>query len=120
MIEVLRTAESYIILGPGEARGELKRRLVKRKLAGRIAASMAADKMTDRQIAAKVRGHFSAVADETDFEAGPAAHGHGMCRQVALWPLPYTGGNHSDMMLRRGPGVPVRCIKFRPPMPRSR
>jgi len=60
VIAVLRSAESYIILGPGEAKGELKRRLLKRELGGRLAAIMVADKMTDRQIAAKVREHFSA------------------------------------------------------------
>lgn len=60
VIALLRSAESYIILGPGEAKGELKRRLVQRKLGGRLAAIMVADKMTDRQITAKVRGHFSA------------------------------------------------------------
>lgn len=33
---------------------------MKRKLGGRLTAILVADKMTDRQIAAKVRGHFSA------------------------------------------------------------
>ncbi len=60
VIAVLRSAEAYIILGPGEAKGELQRRLVKRELGARLAAIMVADKMTDRQIAAKVREHFSA------------------------------------------------------------
>ena len=60
VIAVLRSAEAYIILGPGEAKSELQRRLVKRELGGRLAAIMVADKMTDRQIAAKVREHFSA------------------------------------------------------------
>ena len=59
VIAALRSAQSYIILGPGEAKGELKRRLVKRRLGGRLAAIMVADKMTDRQIAAKVREHYS-------------------------------------------------------------
>lgn len=60
VIAVLRSAESYIILGPGEAKGELKKRLVTRRLGGRLTATMVADKMSDRQIAAKVREHFSA------------------------------------------------------------
>jgi hypothetical protein len=60
VIGALRSAESYIILGPGEAKGELKRRLLKHDLGGRLAAIMVADKMTDRQIAARVREHFSA------------------------------------------------------------
>jgi len=59
VVEGLRDAESFIIIGPGEAKRELKNRLAKRKLGGRIAATEAADKMTDRQIAAKGREYFS-------------------------------------------------------------
>lgn len=59
VVAALRDAESFIILGPGEAKGELKKRLEKRNLGRRIAATEAADKMTDRQIAAKVRAYFS-------------------------------------------------------------
>jgi hypothetical protein len=58
VIAALRNADSFIIFGPGEAKGELKKRLVKRKLRGRVAAVETADKMTDRQIAATARGHF--------------------------------------------------------------
>jgi hypothetical protein len=56
---VVRNAESLIILGPGEAKGELGKRLVKNKLGGRVAAVETADKMADRQVAAKVREYFS-------------------------------------------------------------
>ena len=59
VIAAFRSAESILILGPGEAKGELKRRLGKAKLGGRVAAVESADKMTDRQIAARVREHFS-------------------------------------------------------------
>jgi hypothetical protein len=58
VITALRNAESLLILGPGEAKGELKKRLEKDKLGGRIAAVETVDKMTDRQIAAKVRNYF--------------------------------------------------------------
>jgi len=58
VIAAIRDAESILIFGPGEAKGELKGRLEKHKLGGRIVAVEAADKMTDRQIAAKVRGYF--------------------------------------------------------------
>lgn len=58
VIACLRGAESVLIFGPGEAKGELKRRLVKNKLGGRIVGVETVDKMTDRQIAAKVRQHF--------------------------------------------------------------
>ena len=59
VIAAVRNAESLVIFGPGEAKGELKKRLVKNKLGGRVAAVETADKMTDRQIAAKVREYFS-------------------------------------------------------------
>jgi len=58
VIACIGDAESILIFGPGEARGELKKRLEKRNLGGRIAAVETVDKMTNRQIAAKVRQHF--------------------------------------------------------------
>ena len=58
VIACIRKADSILILGPGEAKAELKDRLEKHKLGGRIAAVETADKMTDRQIAAKVRAYF--------------------------------------------------------------
>jgi hypothetical protein len=54
----LRGAESILIFGPGEAKGELEKRLKKSGMGGRIAGVETVDKMTDRQIAAKVRGYF--------------------------------------------------------------
>jgi hypothetical protein len=59
VIAALRGADSLLIFGPGEAKGQLKQRLVKNKLGGRIAGVQTVDKMTDRQIAAKVRTYFS-------------------------------------------------------------
>jgi hypothetical protein len=59
VIACLRDAESILILGPGEAKGEVKKRLEKSKLGGRIAGVETVDKMTDRQIAAKVRQYFA-------------------------------------------------------------
>jgi len=58
VISHLREAESILIFGPGEAKGELKTRLESQKLGERIIAVETEDKMTDRQIAAKVRQHF--------------------------------------------------------------
>jgi hypothetical protein len=46
------------VFGPGEAKGELEKRLEGEGLTGHILAIEAADKMTDRQIAAKVRRRF--------------------------------------------------------------
>jgi hypothetical protein len=58
VIASIRDAESILIFGPGEAKGELKERLEKKGLGGRIEGVEAADKMTDRQIASKVRKRF--------------------------------------------------------------
>jgi len=59
VIACIRDAESILIFGPGEAKGELKKRLKRSKLGGHIVGMETVDKMTDRQIAAKVRRHFS-------------------------------------------------------------
>ncbi len=58
VIAAIRDAESILIFGPGEAKGELEERLKKNGLGGRIIGIETADKMTDRQIAAKVRHRF--------------------------------------------------------------
>jgi hypothetical protein len=58
VIACIRDAESILILGPGEAKGELKKRLVRNKLHGRIVGIETIDRMTDHQIAAKVRRYF--------------------------------------------------------------
>jgi len=59
VIACIRDAESILIFGPGEAKEELKQRLEGNNLAGRIVGIETVDKMTDRQIAAKVRQHFA-------------------------------------------------------------
>jgi hypothetical protein len=58
VVSCIRDAESILIFGPGEARGELQRRLEKDNLGGRIVGIEPADKMTDPQIVAQVREHF--------------------------------------------------------------
>jgi hypothetical protein len=58
VIASIRDAESILIFGPGEARGELVKRLKKNNLGRRIIGIETVDKMTDRQIAAKVRKYF--------------------------------------------------------------
>jgi stalled ribosome rescue protein Dom34 len=59
VISYMRDADAILILGPGEAKVELKTRLESEALGARIAGIETADKMTDHQIAAKVRQHFS-------------------------------------------------------------
>ena len=60
VIACIRDAESILIFGPGEAKGELEKRLENKELGGRIVGIETVDKMTDRQIAARVRQHFPA------------------------------------------------------------
>jgi hypothetical protein len=58
VVSRIRDAESILIFGPGEAKGELKARLEKDHLGGRVVGVETFDKMTDPQIVAKVRGHY--------------------------------------------------------------
>ena len=58
VISRLGDAESILLFGPGEAKDELKKRINKGPLNGRIVSLQTADKMTDRQIAAKVTQYF--------------------------------------------------------------
>ena len=59
VIASIRDAESILIFGPGEAKDELKERLEGNNLGGRVVGIETVDKMTDGQIAQKVRQHFS-------------------------------------------------------------
>ena len=58
VIAVIRGADSIQIFGPGEAKGELEKRLEREGLKAHIFAIETVDKMTDRQISAKVREHL--------------------------------------------------------------
>jgi len=59
VIACIRDAEFIQIFGPGEAKNELEKRLKSTEHRGRIVRIETADKMTTRQIAAKVRHYFS-------------------------------------------------------------
>jgi hypothetical protein len=58
VIASVRDAETIQIFGPGEAKGELVKRMEHEGLKAHVLAVETTDKMTDRQIAAKVREHF--------------------------------------------------------------
>lgn len=62
IVAQLRGAESILIFGPGEAKFELEKYIVREKGGIRKVRVEKADKMTGRQIAAKVREYFQ----ETD------------------------------------------------------
>ena len=66
VVSCIREAESILILGPGEAKGELRERLEKDNLGGHIVGIEPADQMTDPQIVAKVRKQFLGQSAATD------------------------------------------------------
>jgi len=54
----LNGADSVLIIGPGEAKGEFQKRLKSKKFPAHIVELETADKMTDPQIASLVREHY--------------------------------------------------------------
>jgi hypothetical protein len=58
VIATIRDAGSLLIFGPGEAKGELQKQLEYGKFGGIIIGPETVDKMTDSEIAAKVRDYF--------------------------------------------------------------
>ncbi|MFA6979578.1 MAG: hypothetical protein WC209_09670 [Ignavibacteriaceae bacterium] len=59
VISLVKDAESILIVGPGAAKFEFKKRLEGEKYKRRAVNLETADKMTEPQIAAKVRGFYS-------------------------------------------------------------
>lgn len=60
VIAYIRDSDSIQIFGPGEAKGELEKRIEHAGLKDHVLAVETVDKMTDRQISAKVKEHFLA------------------------------------------------------------
>ena len=58
VICAIRDAESIVIFGPGEAKDDLNRRLARARLGDKVMSLESADRMTDLQIATKVRAFF--------------------------------------------------------------
>jgi hypothetical protein len=58
IIHYLRDTRAVLILGPGEAKGELKKRFEKEKPAEQLITMETADKMSEGQIVAYVHHHF--------------------------------------------------------------
>jgi hypothetical protein len=58
VIAHIHDAEPILLFGPGEAKGELRKRLTTKGLGEHIVGVEPADKMTDHQIAQKVRRYY--------------------------------------------------------------
>jgi len=61
VIALLRQSDSILIFGPGEAKRELQKRLESKGMKARIRGIESADKLTEAQVAAKVRGYFQSL-----------------------------------------------------------
>jgi hypothetical protein len=59
VIQNIRTADKFLIIGPGEAKIELKKEIGKLKeLSRKISKIEPSDKLTERQLLAKVKDYF--------------------------------------------------------------
>jgi hypothetical protein len=59
VLSCIRDAQFVLIFGPGEAKGELKKLMEQSNHGDRVAVMESADKMTDRQVAARVRRYYT-------------------------------------------------------------
>lgn len=81
VIAAIRSADAILVFGPGEAKVELRSRLAKSPRSGRVVEFETVDKMTDREIAAKVWQHFSSGRPPTRAHA-PVARRRTGTRQL--------------------------------------
>ena len=58
VLACIQGAEEVLLFGPGEAKGELKKRIMRTRHGVRVVGVEPADKMTERQVSAKVRHYF--------------------------------------------------------------
>jgi len=61
VLACLRGATAVLVLGPGEAKGEFSKYATQKKIRSILGELETADKMTDRQLVAKVKEHFASV-----------------------------------------------------------
>ncbi|MGB3311355.1 MAG: hypothetical protein WBG32_24155 [Nodosilinea sp.] len=59
VIGQIRDADSILIVGPGAAKHELQKRLEEKRLGAKVVGVETVDRLTEPQLAAKVRQHFS-------------------------------------------------------------
>ena len=66
IVECVREAESVFVFGPDEAKNQLKKRFESDGLKGKSVDVETADKMTEAQVAAKVKDHFHDYRNATN------------------------------------------------------
>ncbi len=59
VLACIRGADSLLILGPGEAKGEFSKHIQSQKIRGLVVELATTDKLSDRQIVAQVSEHFA-------------------------------------------------------------
>jgi stalled ribosome rescue protein Dom34 len=59
VITYIHNADAILILGPGEAKGEFEKRLRAESFGSKVAGVESEDKMSEHQIAAKIRDYFA-------------------------------------------------------------
>ncbi len=59
VLAALSKAAAILVVGPGEAKGEFRKRIEHKKFLGQIEPVQTTDKMTDGQVAAHVRQYFA-------------------------------------------------------------
>ena len=72
VIAAIRDADAILIVGPGEAKGELAQQLEHAKLRGRIVGIETVDKLTEAQLVAKIRQHFRVPAKGGGISPAPS------------------------------------------------
>jgi hypothetical protein len=69
IISLLRDAGSILIFGPGETKGELKKRFEKHAIGQRLIVLETTDKMTEAKIVAMVQHHFESEPPKKQVDA---------------------------------------------------
>lgn len=69
VIAAIEGASALLLFGPGEAKGEFHKQLKLKKIRGLSVELETADKMTDRQVAAKVQQHYTTTAGKKSISA---------------------------------------------------
>ncbi len=59
IVSNIKAADYIMLMGPGEARVELRNNLERRMMGEKVLAVEPAEKMTDREVAAKIRTFFA-------------------------------------------------------------